>query len=342
MPQFPFPGRAGRELDESMLDMIVNGQSLPPACPQEMHALAAALADLAGPPEPGKLAGEAVARLAFTRRRASPAGVVPAARPARRRQSRFPRLRSGRLAAVLVAAALVLGGTAAVYTGMLPGSVQDLAHHMIGAPAPHRARPLKHPGRSGMGQPGHRTTGRQKAPAAPVPATPGQGKGHGERHRTAPGGPAAATCPRGTKANFRWHYSAGGSGGWSGTQSAACPGALAMGPQAMEGDLKVSPGTRLEVGYDFTVPGNHASFSLTVSSPRVVFAVACLSGATPSAPTFTVAMPSRAYRVTSDQWYPSGDQTSVLAYQGSIAVPDLCGGGQLRLDQGGTFTASMG
>jgi hypothetical protein len=29
-------------------------------------------------------------------------------------------------------------------------------------------------------------------------------------------------------------------------------------------------------------------------------------------------------------------------YQGSVVVPDLCGGGQLRLDQGGTFTASVG
>jgi hypothetical protein len=339
MPEFPFPSRPDRELDESLLDMIVNGQSLPPDSPQEMHALAAALADLAGPAEPGKLAGEAAARFAFTHRRASPAGVLPAARPARRRQSRFSRVLSARLAAVLVAAALGLGGTAAVYVGMLPGPVQDFAH-VIGA-RPHRAGPLKaHPGRSGMGQPGHRKPGRQKVPAAPVPTTLGQGKGH--RKGTAPGGAATATCPHGTKANFRWHYSAGGSGGWSGTQSAACPGSLAIGPQAMEGDLKVSPGTRLEVGYDFTVPGNHASFSLTVSTPRVVFAVACLSGATPSARTFTIPMPARTYRVTSDQWYPSGDQSSLLADQGSIAVPDLCGGGQLRLDQGGTFTASVG
>ena len=45
--------------------------------------------------------------------------------------------------------------------------------------------------------------------------------------------------------------------------------------------------------------------------------------------------------VTSDQWYPSGDQHSPLVYQGSVTVPDLCGGGQLRLDQGGTFTASV-
>jgi hypothetical protein len=114
-----------------------------------------------------------------------------------------------------------------------------------------------------------------------------------------------------------------------------------MGPQAMEGDLKVSPGTTLEAGYDFTVPGNHASFSLTVSDPQVVFAVRCVSGATPSAATFTVTMPTQTYAVTNDQWYPSGDQSSPLVYQGSISVPDLCGGGQLRLDHGGTFTTSL-
>ena len=150
-------------------------------------------------------------------------------------------------------------------------------------------------------------------------------------------------CPQGTKANFRWHYSANGSAGsWSGTQSAVCPNSLTMGPQAMEGDLKVSPGTTLKVGYDFTVPGNSASFSVTVSNPQVVFVVACVSGATPSASTFTVAMPTQSYGVTNSQWYPSGDQSSPLVYQGSTAVPDLCGGGQLRLNQGGTFTATVG
>jgi hypothetical protein len=71
------------------------------------------------------------------------------------------------------------------------------------------------------------------------------------------------------------------------------------------------------------------------------FAVRCVSGATPSAATFTVTMPTQTYAVTNDQWYPSGDQHSPLVYQGSITVPDLCGGGQLRLNQVGTFTASV-
>jgi hypothetical protein len=130
MPGFPFPGRPGRELDESLLDMILNGQSLPPDAPEEMHALAEMLADLVGPAEPGELAGEAAARFAFARG-ASPAGVSPAAR---RRLSWLSSL-STRLAAVLVAGAVGLGSVAAAaYAGMLPGPMQDLAYRAIGAP----------------------------------------------------------------------------------------------------------------------------------------------------------------------------------------------------------------
>jgi hypothetical protein len=149
-------------------------------------------------------------------------------------------------------------------------------------------------------------------------------------------------CPAGTKANFRWHYSANGSaGGWSATTTQACPGSFSMGPQAMEGNLQVTPGTTLQAGYDFTLPGNHSSLTITVSSAQVSFAVTCVSGATPSASTFTVTMPTQSYPVTNDQWYPSGDQSSPLVYQGSVTVPNLCGGGTLDLAQGGTFTATL-
>ena len=150
-------------------------------------------------------------------------------------------------------------------------------------------------------------------------------------------------CAPGTKANFRWHYSANGSSGsWSGTKSAVCPSSLTMGPQAMEGNLKVWPGTTLAAGYDFTVPGNNASLSLTVVNPQVVFAVGCVSGAIPSQPTLTVPLPSQNYSFSGSQWYPSGDQQSPLVYPGSVTVPNLCGGGQVRFDRGGTFTASIG
>jgi hypothetical protein len=145
-----------------------------------------------------------------------------------------------------------------------------------------------------------------------------------------------------SKANFRWHYSANGSSGsWSATTTESCPGSFSMGPQAMEGDLKVAPGTTLLAGYDFTVPGNSQQQTLTVNNPQVTFIVHCVSGATPSSPTFTVTMPTTTYTFSGSGWVPSGDQHSSLVYQGSISVPNLCGGGQLRLDKGGTFSASL-
>ena len=149
-------------------------------------------------------------------------------------------------------------------------------------------------------------------------------------------------CPQGDKLNFRWHYSANGtSGSWSGTQSTVCPGSISEGPQAMEGDLKLAPGTTLMAGYDFTSPGNNTTFSVTVSNPQVVFTLRCVSGAISSQTSLTVTMPTTTYSVTGSGWFPSGDQHSPLVYQGSVAIPDVCGGGQVRLDKGGTFSAGV-
>jgi hypothetical protein len=168
------------------------------------------------------------------------------------------------------------------------------------------------------------------------------GGGHAFASKQVSGCGPQTQCPPGTSANFRWHYSANGSSGsWSGTKSAGCPSTLSTGPQAMEGDLKLAPGTVLLAGYDFTLPGNKATLTLTVNDPSVVFIVHCVSGAAPSAATFTVSMPTATYTVTNSDWYPSGDQHSSLVYQGSAAVPNLCGGGQVRLDKGGTFTATL-
>ena len=151
-----------------------------------------------------------------------------------------------------------------------------------------------------------------------------------------------AGCPNGQNLNVRWHYSAGGSSGsWSGTGSCA-NGAVTLGPQAMEGDLKVAPGMTISVGYDLTMPGNKTTHTVTFTNSQVVFSnVHCASGAPPSSTSFTVAMPDRSYSVTNTAWYPSGDQASPLVYQGSTPAPDLCGGGLLRLDKGGTFTSTI-
>ncbi len=169
-------------------------------------------------------------------------------------------------------------------------------------------------------------------------------EGGGEQRASLSVGPCGtAPCPSATKANFRWHYSANGtSGSWSGTRSVVCPGSLTTAQQAMEGDLKVAPGTMLQAGYDFTVPGNNTTLSVTVTNPQVVFTLNCVSGAAASPSTFTVGLPDpTTYPVTGSAWYPSGDQHSPLVYEFSGAVPDACGGGLVRLNKGGTFSAQV-
>jgi hypothetical protein len=78
-----------------------------------------------------------------------------------------------------------------------------------------------------------------------------------------------------------------------------------------------------------------------VTNAQVVFRAACVSGATPSASTFTAPIPNQTYSVTNDGWYRPGDQSSPLVYEDSTSVPDLCSGGQVRLNNGGTFTATV-
>ena len=139
MPGFPFPGRPGGEHDEPLLDMIIARRVLPPDAPQPMHDLASMLAALAGPAEPGELAGEAAVRAAFSRA-ASPAGISSAARrPGRRRRarrSRGPARSRARLATALVVAAAALGSVLAAYIDVLPSPIQQLAHVTVAAPAP--------------------------------------------------------------------------------------------------------------------------------------------------------------------------------------------------------------
>src|SRR5579862_5665285 len=121
------------------------------------------------------------------------------------------------------------------------------------------------------------------------------------------------------------------------TGQAAGSGTLTMGPQSMEGNLVVAPGAVLEAGYDLTIPGSHPAVSVTFSDAQFAFAARCTSGGAPVS--LTVAMPDATYAVPagSSQWFPSGDQHSSLVYQGSIVVPDVCGGGTISLQAGGTF-----
>jgi hypothetical protein len=115
-----------------------------------------------------------------------------------------------------------------------------------------------------------------------------------------------------------------------------------MGPQAMEGALQVAPGATLKAGYDFTIPGDNNSVFVTFTNPAVTFNVKCANGLNPTTSMVTLGMPTQVYDSTNGaDWYPSGDQSSSLVYQGSVVVPDVCGGGKVSFQDGGSFTAAI-
>ncbi len=199
MPGF-FPGRPGGEHDEPLLDMILERRPIPPGAPPEIHGLARMLATVAGPAEPGKLAGEDAALAAFTRL-ASLKGASPAA-PRSARRSLPERSARGRLplAAALTVAAAGLGSTAAAYAGVLPGPIQHLAHVTIGAPAPPRDFPWHAPAIASSPARAHHevaTSARPETHAA-ASSAPTRGKApHWPRHYGLPGyrpGSDLASC----------------------------------------------------------------------------------------------------------------------------------------------------
>ena len=140
-----------------------------------------------------------------------------------------------------------------------------------------------------------------------------------------------------------WHYSpAGSSGSWSATKSADCQtGFVSIGPQAMDGDLRLRPGTTLKTGYAFKLPSQVIGRTAIVTDAKVVFQLRCEGGATPSPATLTVTMPTQFYAAADTTWSPSSSESSPLTYQGSSAVPNACGGARVRFDRGGTFSATI-
>ena len=116
--------------------MILERRPIPPGAPPEFHGLARMLAAVAGPAEPGDLAGQDAAHAAFTRLASRPGTSHAALRSARRSLSERPARGRLPLAAALAVAAAGLGSTAAAFAGVLPSPIQHFAHETIGAPPP--------------------------------------------------------------------------------------------------------------------------------------------------------------------------------------------------------------
>jgi hypothetical protein len=122
--------------------------------------------------------------------------------------------------------------------------------------------------------------------------------------------------------------------------AAAGSGVVTIGPQAMEGDLHVNPGDNLKAGFDFTIPGGHPAETVKVVNASVTFLLTCANG---SDVRLSVGLPDSTFQVpaSSSSWYPSGDQSSPLTYQGATGPVDRCNGTQMRDQQGAVFTATF-
>jgi len=64
-----------------------------------------------------------------------------------------------------------------------------------------------------------------------------------------------------------------------------------------------------------------------------------MSGAIPSPTSLTVTIPNQTLLLDSKSWNPSSNKDDPSVYQGTGTIPNACGGGQVRLNQGGSFSA---
>jgi hypothetical protein len=126
--------------DPWRLEWLLDGQAPLDGDPTD-RALAEMLAAAKAPASPAELAGQDAAVAAFLAHHA-----VLSAAP-KRRSRRVPRVTA---LAAGAAGAVLLGGVAAAYTGSLPTPVQNLAHHVIGAPTASHG-PSGHPSSPAVG-----------------------------------------------------------------------------------------------------------------------------------------------------------------------------------------------
>jgi hypothetical protein len=119
--------------------------------------------------------------------------------------------------------------------------------------------------------------------------------------------------------------------------------AVVIGPQTMDGDLKVAPGSTLAVGYDFKMPGHHRDATVAFTVTSVSFQVTCVGNSQTGTIRVPIATSTYGVPAGSLDWFPSGDQNANSVYQGSIAIPGtICGTGvTVRFHQGGMFTTGI-
>jgi hypothetical protein len=118
---------------------------------------------------------------------------------------------------------------------------------------------------------------------------------------------------------------------------------FSIGPSSMEGAIVIANGDWVNGGYSFSfVSGGHGPTDFSVHA-TVSITGACIGGGPPT-DTFTFTLNDATYSVPAGNtsWLPTGDQNSVLSWQGSVIASGICGGvGKLNASHGAVFTATV-
>lgn len=136
MPTTP-PPAISPSSEEQAYDALLSGRPLPADAPERAAALGELLHRLATADDAADYPTSAAAA-AFATYRAAHTDEPP---------SRVRSL-STKAVAVIAASLFGVGGVSAAYAGVLPERVQNIAHHLIHAPAPHRNTPARSTGPS--------------------------------------------------------------------------------------------------------------------------------------------------------------------------------------------------
>ena len=109
------------------------------------------------------------------------------------------------------------------------------------------------------------------------------------------------------------------------------------------------------MGYSFHV-GKVSASTATFTRPQIILHATCTdkNGGTPPAPgvlndvkggVIVVTLPDASYSTAAGGrpgWIPENDPHADDSFQLTTTVPDLCQGGQMRIDGNATFTATIG
>jgi hypothetical protein len=104
--------------------------------------------------------------------------------------------------------------------------------------------------------------------------------------------------------------------------------------------MVLTPGDIIDAGYVFTISGKHPAATVNVAGASVTLHVVCGDASTQDV---LITLPPASYPVAANYtgWTPAGKQSDAAVYQGSLAAPDVCGGGTYKPKNGATFEAAI-